>query len=454
MGSSPAVSNAVFKEISRRAVPISLHNPARDLAPLIERIAKAKVVMLGEATHGTREFYEWRRIISEILIANHGFTVLNIEGDWPPCQEVNRFITKKVSSSASAEELLAKSFRRWPTWMWANDEFRAMVEWMKEFNSTRLDRESQVRLFGLDVYSLFDSIAIVLDEVAKIDPALAEKAKHHYACFDPFEANEEEYLQSLVEFPEGCQAEALRVLKDLLKKRINEETAAADGDVVFDAQQNARIVRNNESYYRAMVYGNEDSWNVCESHMMETLDLLLKTRPHNKLIVWAHNTHIGDYCATNMRKMGQVNIGGLVREKYGESQVALVGFGTFKGSVIASSKWAGPILQLHVPEGRDGSYEMIICEAAQQEKIPGDAFYLLLDDSEARKVQHCLSEWRGQRAIGVVYDPKKEKWGNYVPTMLAKRYDAFIYIHETKALRPLGVTPDLHVLPETYPSGQ
>lgn len=418
-----------------------------DLAPLIERIKDSKVVMLGEATHGTHEFYDWRRIISQILIEHHGFDFIAVEGDWPPCQELNSFISEENPYSTSRQALSA--FHRWPTWMWANAEIAELVEWLQRFNKARtLDRA--VGFHGLDVYSLFESMAVTIDRLEKINPFLARRARVLYGCFDRFRQDERKYARSLIEYPEGCLSEVIQVLNELLSFRLDglRDREAA----LFDARQNARIVRNAEDYYRTMMIGNEDSWNIRDRHMMETLEMLLDHYgPEAKGIVWEHNTHIGDYRATDMLAMGQVNIGGLAREKLGEEQVTLVGFGTHQGTVIASHAWDGPIETLSVPPGHEGSYEAAFHEACLK---TGDSRSLLVMDEDDRDPEAPLSQVLGHRAIGVVYDPAHERWGNYVPTSLANRYDAFVFIDRSRAVEPYAVTFLYEDFPETWPRGQ
>jgi erythromycin esterase-like protein len=434
---------AIQAAIQERAIPI---RGARDLKPLIDQISQAKIVMLGEASHGTHEFYEYRRMIAEQLIENHGFNFISVEGDWPPCFELHRYVTGK-SDKTSVREVL-RSFDRWPTWMWANTDVIQLSEWMKTHNS-RLPEDKRTGFYGLDVYSLFTSIDCVLAELEKTNPVQAKRARDHYECFDQFQRDERAYARSLIEFPEGCERGALETLQSLLKLRLDGQYDREEA--LFDAQQNARIVANAENYYRTMILGTEDSWNVRDEHMMETLDLLLKRHgPDAKGIVWAHNTHIGDYKATDMAEQGQVNIGGLARKEWGEKNVALVGFGTYKGEVIASHAWDGPIQKLPVPEARPGTYERIFHEVALAKREPN--FFIPLDDQECK--QGPMAKVLGHRAIGVVYHPEYERFGNYVPTSLARRYDAFLFVDQTTALEPLIQEFKPEEIPETFPRGE
>lgn len=420
-----------------------------DLKPLIDQVSNAKIVMLGEASHGTQEFYEWRRLITEWLMVKHGFRFVAVEGDWPACYEVNRYIQ---SGQAGNSEKTLRHFNRWPTWMWANTEIARLVEWMRTQNEL-LPESQKLGFFGLDVYSLFDSISVVLKQLEKINPFLAKKARNQYECFDIFNKDERAYAKSLIDFPEGCENQVVAVLESLLKTRIEGQAGSEKAEALFDATQNARIIANGELYYRTMIHGNEDSWNVRDRHMMETLDVLLnRFGPDTKAIVWAHNTHIGDYRATSMAKEGQVNIGGLARQEWGQANVALVGFGTYQGEVIASHSWDGPTTSFSVPKGKPGSFEDVFHKTA---RIKDErAFILNLRDTFTMEQSALLAQPRGHRAIGVVYHPRFEHFGNYVPTVLSERYDAFLFFDETHALKPLDVEFRHENIPETWPQGQ
>ena len=435
-------SHELIESIQSRMSPLRTR---WDLKPLIDRLGQAKIVMLGEASHGTREFYEWRSVISMQLLLQYGFKFIAVEGDWPPCFELNRYIRR--GEGGSIREVIAH-FNRWPTWMWANTEVIQLAEKMRSHNSTTLE-SNQVSFYGLDVYSLFESIDSVLKQLDKVNPFLARRARAKYACFDPFRRDEMAYAKSLSEFPAGCEKEVIDTLQELLKLRLN--GLKDREEALFDAQQNARVIVNAENYYRTMIYGNEDSWNVRDRHMMETLNLLLKHHGEDsKAIVWAHNTHIGDYRATDMLKEGQVNIGGLARQEWGDDNVALVGFGTYEGEVIASHAWDGPIEIMKVHRGKSGSYESAFHEVALAQKQK--SFFISLDDEQAQSGP--LSQIRGHRAIGVVYNPGFERFGNYVPTSLSHRYNAFIFIDQTSALEPLIQDFEREDIPETWPQGQ
>lgn len=421
-------------EIVKRSHALS---SKEDLKPLIDKIKDKKVVMLGEASHGTSEYYQWRKEISLDLIQNHGFDFIAVEGDWPACQEVNRYVQLQEDGEASQ---FLQSFSRWPTWMWANTDVAELIEGFREINS-QLDKKAG--FYGLDVYSLFDSIDMVLVKLRAIDPELAKKAAALYECFEPFRHDEKEYARSLFRFPEGCEEEAAKVLQSLLDQKLS----STSNDDFFDSLQNARIVQNAEKYYRAMISADDDSWNVRDRHMMSTLDMLMEHYgPNAKGIVWEHNTHIGDYRATDMVLQGHVNIGGLAREAYGEENVSLIGFGSYSGSVIASTAWDGDIYEMPVPASPEGSVESILHSLTSE--IGSSNYFIMFDGKE----ESILNEFKGHRAIGVVYHPNYER-GNYVPTALSRRYDAFIFIDETTALTPYKVSFKHEKIPETYPFG-
>lgn len=426
-------------------------NPAQKLeeaaSAVINFLKDKKVVMLGEASHGTQEYYTVRRLITEKLIKDHNFNFVAVEGDWPECYKINQYI-KGISKEDTGLKVL-KNFKRWPQWMWSNTEILTMMENLKEINDKR-EKPKKAAIYGLDVYSLFESIDTVISELNKVDPKMAELARYRYGCFDKFHKDEKKYLQYLINFPEGCREGVIQMLVDLLKGRINK--MEADDEVLFNIKQNAQIVLNAETYYRTMMIGDDDSWNVRDRHMVDTLDLIFKgLHPEGKAIIWAHNTHIGDYKYTSMIDEGEINIGGLVREKYGDDNVALVGFGTHSGSVIASSKWGGKVKKLPVPPGIHGSFDDYFHKLCVELKAP-ICYVNFKDIPDKDPSKKDFLKTKGQRAIGVVYHPSYER-GNYVPTVIGKRYDWFIFIDETNALQPLILAPaDESKIPEDFPS--
>jgi len=423
---------------------------ASDLDPLIDRIGDARYVLLGEASHGTSEYYTWRAELSKRLIREKGFSFVAVEGDWPDCYRVNRYAKNYPSSGATAREVL-HAFERWPTWMWANEEIVDLVEWLRRYNDQRrLSEDRRVGFYGLDVYSLWDSMRAVVDYLEHIDPQLAANAKRAYRCFEPYGEDEQEYARATYLVPTSCEDEAVSVLRTL---RSRAPEYAQDGrEAFFNAEQNAFVAKNAELYYRTMVRAGSASWNVRDHHMVDTLDRLMahhqQFNPDAKAIVWEHNTHIGDARFTNMASAGMVNVGQLVRQAHDEDGVVLVGFGSHHGTVIAGEEWGAPMRRMSVPDARAGSWEDVMHQA-----LTGDLrAALLLFDGTVDGGVAALDEPIAHRAIGVVYEPDHERWGNYVPTVVPGRYDAFIFIDETRALSPLHLPVKVGEVPETFPS--
>ncbi|CAN5468737.1 N/A [soil metagenome] len=422
----------VDQEISKISYPL---NDPNDLGPLYEKIGKSRLVLLGEASHGTHEYYTWRSQISKKLITEKDFNFIAVEGDWPDCYRINLYIKEKKDAGGSAAEVL-KNFSRWPTWMWANWEIVALAEWLRDFNRN-YDRFPKIGFFGLDVYSLWDSREAIIDYLQKKEPEALEAAKEAYKCFEPYYDDERAYTRATQLVPVSCQQEVVELIAQIRKKM--EEPPIHD-ESAFSARQNALVTVNAEKYYRVMVQSGAESWNIRDQHMAETLEDLLKFHgPDSKAMVWEHNTHIGDARATTMSNRGMANIGQLVREKYGEENVTLIGFGSYKGSVIAGNGWGEPMKIMQVPPAREGSWEYILHQISAENR-------LIIFDKNAeinRPIDH--------RAIGVVYHPQQERFGNYVPSFLSKRYDAFIYLDTTQELHPLHLRANSHKTPETYP---
>lgn len=417
-----------------RSSMVSLQT-GNELDFLVQSIKEKKIVMLGESSHGTQEFYQLRSQISERLIKDHGFKFIAVEGDWPDAYRLNKYI--QAGEGENAQSVLMQN-HRWPTWMWANEEIAKLAEWMKVHKAG---------FYGLDVYSLFESIDAVVNYLQKFEPELSHEISRRYSCFDPYEGDEISYARSLIKYPAGCENEVLQNLQELLTLRL--KSWSHDGDELFSAQQNARIVANAEAYYRAMLGADAVSWNVRDSHMMDTLDRLLERAGDGaKAIVWAHNTHIGDYRATDMKAAGYVNIGGLARQSFGDENVALVGFGTYEGQVLAGSAWGAPEQVMSLPPAQQESYEYYFHKVAKANNT--NQFFILLEDKD----HTAFTQRLGHRAVGVVYDPLHERRGNYVPTELSKRYDAFVFVDKTHALKSLHSVFVRGEFPETWPTGQ
>lgn len=429
----------LIRQIRRISLP--LRRP-QDLDHLLHYIGKSRFVLLGEATHGTAEYYTWRADISRRLIREYGFTFIAVEGDWPDCYRVNRYVKGYADAGTSAREVL-HAFNRWPTWMWANHEIVALTEWLRVHNDGLLDSE-KIGFYGLDVYSLWDSLYQVMGYLRQHDPSALATASQAFQCFEPHGEDVQEYARATM-WDESCEKEVVALLGRLQKKR---KCDTSDGrDAHFNAEQNALVVKNAEHYYRTMVRGGPESWNIRDHHMHETLERLMQHHgPSAKAIVWEHNTHVGDARFTDMAEQGEVNVGELVRENNSQDDVALVGFGSYRGSVIAGRSWEAPMECMTIPPARPGSWEEILHEASAEDKV------LLL--SQAQRTPELL-ERRGHRAIGVVYHPEYEQYGNYVPTVLPRRYDAFLFLDHTHALHPLHDVYPHHdgEVPETFPSG-
>jgi erythromycin esterase-like protein len=409
---------------------------SNDFVPLLNDIAERHVVMLGEASHGTHEYYTWRTAISKKLITEKGFNFIAVEGDWPDCYKINRYIKGDADAGDNIENVL-KNFDRWPTWMWGNWEVAALAEWLREYNS-KLPMDKKVGFYGLDVYSLWDSMKAMMQYLEKKDPQAAKSVKRAIRCFEPFNEDEQQYARYTLH-DSGCRNEVLSLLREV---RLKAQFLDGDREAGFNTEQNALIAVNAEKYYSSMIGFDNESWNIRDRHMMETLVRLMKFHGTDaKGIVWEHNTHIGDARATNMAKQGMVNTGQLAREEYGEDNVYLVGFASYRGTVVAGEEWGAPMEVIEIPEARPGSIE------SELHRKDIDSCYILFSNEMDRLYQTDIHH----RAIGVVYNPAHERYGNYVPSILAKRYDAFIFFNETRALHPLLLHPDKHKLPATYP---
>ena len=409
----------------------------KNLDVLIDRIGDSRFVLLGEASHGTHEYYTWRAALSKRLIKEKGFDFIAVEGDWPDCYRINRYIKGYEQAGKSAKEIL-KQFKRWPTWMWANWEIAALVEWLKEYNQSP-SPEKKAGFYDLDVYSLWESLESVIQYLEKEDPEAAKIAREAVTCFEPYGEEGQFYARANMNLSASCEQEVIELLTEMQRKAIKYK---GDTEAAFSAKQNAMVVANAEKYYRAMISFGPESWNIRDRHMVATLNELMDFHGENsKVIVWEHNTHIGDARATSMRESGMVNVGQLVREEHEKEGVVLVGFGSYRGEVIAGRSWGAPMEIMEVPEGKPGSVEHLLHQDSHENKL------FLTQEEEVRET---FDKTRGHRAIGVVYDPEREA-GNYVPTKLTGRYDAFLFFDETHALNPLHLKPSGEKIPETYP---
>lgn len=408
-----------------------------DLDPLLERIGDARCVMLGEATHGTHEYYTWRTAISKRLIAEKGFNFIAVEGDWPDCYRLNRWIKGYDDQEKRSDELLHE-FNRWPTWMWANWEVDALLNWLKKYNGKQ-PANRRAGFYGLDVYSLWESMEALVNYLQVNDPKAAELARQALRCFEPYEEDPHQYARSNYHIGSSCEPEVIHLLTEIRRKA---PIYDHDPEAALNTEQNAHIAVNAEAYYRKMMGFDDHTWNLRDTHMMETLQRLFSFHgPRSKAIVWEHNTHIGDARYTPMQRQGLFNTGQLAREQIGENNTVLAGFASYEGQVIAGSAWGAPMERMPVPPARAGSVEALLHGQYNDKQL------LIFD----RRGNGAFDSTLPHRAIGVVYDPAQEKSGNYVPTLLSRRYDAFLFIDKTTAVHPLHIHPDGHLIPETYP---
>jgi protein-L-isoaspartate(D-aspartate) O-methyltransferase len=410
-----------------------------DLGGLVARLGRAQTVLLGEATHGTREFYRLRARLSRELILHHGFRVIAVEADWPDAAHVDRYI-RGLEPLAGA----GPAFARFPTWMWRNTDMVELIEWLRAHNQSVAPAE-QVRFHGLDIYSLATSMTAVVDYLGSVDPDAQATARRRYGCLEPWQADPGAYglAAHSGDYP-GCEHDTVATLRDLLDHRLT--YAARDGERFFDAVQNARLVANAEKYYRVMYRGARESWNLRDQHMFDTLRALREHHgAHTRMIVWAHNSHLGDAAATEMGVRGEHNVGQLVREAEGERAV-LVGFDTDHGTVAAAHDWDSPMRVMGVRPARPGSYEA----ACHQAGLP--AFCLPLREPRLAEAKAALAEPRLERAIGVIYRPDTELESHYFQAVLPRQFDEYVWIDETHALTPLAREPRTG-MPDTYPFG-
>ncbi|MFI9228056.1 erythromycin esterase family protein [Streptomyces rimosus] len=449
MSAEPAASD--LELIRGTAVP--LPDPGA-LDPLLDRIGDARYVLLGEASHGTADYYWWRARLTERLIAEKGFSFVAVEGDWPDCLDLHCSVTAEPGAPADPQAAL-EGFRRWPRWMWANTDVARFARWLREHN-TGLPPRERVGFYGLDVYSMWESLDAVLAYLREHHPEHVEQAVEAYRCLEPYEQDPQSYALATRMLPSGCEPEVVRLLVSLRERARRPEDTSSVAELA--ALQNAETLAGAERYYRSVVHGGPESWNIRDHHMADTLDRLTAHHgPDAKAVVWAHNTHVGDARATDMAGAGLVNIGQLVRERHSADGVVLVGFGSYQGSVVAGSEWGATPENLTVPEARPGSVEELLHQVFPEERAlfvfpPRDAATGL--HPEVPRPAAWSGVRRDHRAIGVVYRPEREAFANYVSTTLDQRYDAFLYLDRTHALTPLHAEPPATGEAETWPTGQ
>jgi erythromycin esterase-like protein len=442
-------ASQLHEEIAEAAIP--LRGDDSDFDALLDRLGDARYALLGEATHGTHEFYRARAEITKRLITEKGFSLVAWEADWPDALRVNRFVQHRGGDRTPEEAL--DGFKRFPIWMWRNQEIVRLVAWLREYNAQRPRKDPPVGVYGLDLYSLHTSMAAVIAYLETIDPEAAAEARRRYACFEDFGDDPQSYgMTAALHRSLSCEEQVVQQLIALQQQA--GELLRRDGplaeDEFFYAEQNALVAKNAEKYYRAMYRGRPNTWNLRDTHMVDTLDNLIshfsRRDDRAKALVWAHNSHLGDASATQMSRRDELNVGQLVRERHRE-QAVLVGFTTSTGTVTAASDWGGITERKRVLPAMEGSFERLFHESAS-----GD-FMLRFDTNPA--LRSSLGSELLERAIGVIYLPETERYSHYFFADLGKQFDVVLHYDETRAVEPLEKTSewDDAELPETYPSG-
>jgi erythromycin esterase-like protein len=416
-----------------------------DFDPLLQQVADSRFVLIGEASHGTHEFYRVRAQITKRLISEKGFQAVAVEADWPDAYRINQFVKFEGEEEDAVDAL--GGFQRFPIWMWRNADVLDFIGWLRNFNQHR--HAKRVGFYGLDLYSMHASMRAVLDFLDKVDPEAARRARYRYACFENFGEDTQAYgYAASFGLSKSCENEAVGQWMEMHQRAA--DLARRDGrvarDAFFFAEQNARLVKNAEQYYRSMFHERVASWNLRDRHMAETLHALIHhLGPGAKIVVWAHNSHLGDARATEMGHRGELNLGQLVREQYG-SEAMLVGFTTHSGTVTASSGWDNPAERKYVRPALPDSYEAIF----HQVGVPN----ILLRLGKHGIASSALREPRLERAIGVIYLPQSERASHYFHAQLPDQFDAILHYDETRAVEPLERTAawETGEVPETYPS--
>ncbi len=428
----PSTPKSVSK--SRMSLPAMIRESAEpfssidhaDLQPLLQRIGNAKLVLIGEASHGTSEFYQLRAEITKALIQKRNFNFVAIEADWPDAYRIHDYVTHKEREEPHSWE----SFSRFPTWMWRNQEVLDFIHWLRSYNLRDRKPEERVGFYGLDLYSLFTSIHCVLEYLDRVDPQVAAIARVRYGCLTPWETDPATYgMATLTGRYRSCETGVVRMLQDISRRRLDD--SLKDGDELFNARLNAKLVADAEQYYRIMYYGSDESWNHRDTHMFETLRLLLGRHGETtKAVVWAHNSHLGDATATQFGKHGQINLGQLCRQTFGDD-VYSIGQGTDHGTVAAASEWEGGMAIKEIRPSHRDSYEQLM----HLSEI--DQFFLPLTKSQNHQLVSALASRRLERAIGVIYRPETERLSHYFDASLPGQFDEWIWFDESSAVHPL-----------------
>jgi protein-L-isoaspartate(D-aspartate) O-methyltransferase len=425
--SVPARVAASVPDLIRRAAESFSSIEGANLQPLLDRIGDARLVLIGEASHGTSEFYRMRAEITKALIEKKGFDFVAVEADWPDAYRIHDYVTHRKRDEPHDWE----AFSRFPTWMWRNVETLDFIHWLRDFNLRRRHPDRRAGFFGLDLYSLFTSLNSVLKYLDQVDPEAAATARVRYGCLTPWEGDPATYGKAILTGRyRSCETDVVNMLRDLARRRI--DASMKDGEDLFNAQLNARLVANAEEYYRIMYYGSDESWNHRDTHMFDTLRLLLnRYGKGSKAILWEHNSHLGNAAATQFGKHGQINVGQLCRQAYGDDVYA-IGQGTDHGTVAAASHWEGPMEIKRVRPALPDSYERLMHLTEME------SFFLPLTKSRHPQLVSALAQRRLERAIGVIYRPDTERASHYFDASLPQQFDEWIWFDETSAVGPLS----------------
>jgi erythromycin esterase-like protein len=459
-------SNAELSSLLRSSLtPLpSITTPS--IASHFDTFASNRLVLLGDGSHGTSEFYTARAEITKQLVEKHGYTMVALEADWPDAEALDRYVRlrpgrkakiggadESKESGKGGEDEVFEAFKRFPTWMWRNAEMQELVEWLRTHNAA-LPPKDRVGIYGMDLYSLGTSMKAIISYLDSVDPAMAAAARKRYGCLQPWAEEPQEYGLEVVQGMESCEGKVVAMLTDLLSKRLEYAAHPGDGEEFHSTEQNAYVVRDAERYYKAMYYSSAGSWTLRDSHMVDTLRRLLKFKPEgSKAVVWAHNSHCGDARHTAMgRRRKEFNIGQLCRETFGKENVALIGCGTHTGTVAAASNWGDDMQVMKVKPSMRESWERVAHETGVE------SFLLDLRESVmSREVRETLAEEKSrlERFIGVIYRPDTERVSHYSAADLVNQFDAFVWFDETQAVKPLEVRQPHTPLGvgETYPFG-
>lgn len=441
----------IIEAINKAAIPFE--SVDANMEQIIKLVGDKRIVLIGDGSHGTHEFYELRAKITQRLIEEKGFNAVAIEGDWPDAYKVHRYL-HGASDVLSASDALG-GFKRFPAWMWRNTEVASFINWARKHNDGIELEERKIGFYGLDLYSLHASMDAVIEYLDKVDPKASQDARARYSCFEPSARNPEAYgYSAAINLESSCEEEAKEQLMELQRKAFEyvKKDTITGKDEYFYAEQNARLVRDSEAYYRSLFIGDQSSWNARDMHMAETLIYLERhltgqLGEASKIIVWAHNSHVGDACATEMgKRRGEVNIGQLAREHF-KNESFLLGFSTYEGTVTAASHWGSYTERKNVRQALSESYEALFHEVKHKN--------FLLSFDLATEAKRLLSKPRLERFIGVIYRPETERASHYYYADITNQFDALIFLNKTKALAALEINSEWEKgeLPETYPSG-